>query len=49
MNYMQAYDLETLSPLLRRATKVKYVAGETLHGSPQRPLPEAMKVKPGLY
>ena len=47
-------DLETGQELwnrplwLRKATMVRHVAGGSLHGGEERPLCEAVKVKPGL-
>lgn len=39
------------SPLtpLKKASEARNVTGKSLHGGQERPLHEAMKVKPGLY
>lgn len=38
-----------ISLWLRRATEISYVSGVSLHGGPERPLCEAVKVKHGLF
>ena len=40
--------LQNLPLQLRKATKARCVSGVFLHGSPEKPLCEAVKVKPGL-
>jgi hypothetical protein len=37
-----------LSSWLRRATEARPVSGKSLHGSPERPFHQIVKVKPGL-
>lgn len=37
-----------LPPKSRKAAETKFVAGVSLHGGPERPLSEAVKVKPGF-
>lgn len=41
--------LWNLSPWLRRTTEINHVAKESLEEGPEKPLSEAMKVKPGLH
>lgn len=36
-------------PMSKESPEVRECQGVSLDGSPQRPLNEAMKVKPGLY
>lgn len=40
--------LWVLTPQLRKVAEVRHVPGVSLHGCPERPLSEAMKVNPGL-